>query len=191
MSPVIKVLAAGVTTFAATNIDDIFLLTVFFARCVPTRRIVAGQYLGFAAIVVVSLALVWSASLTIPRVWIRILGVLPLAIGVKELVHPQRFKTAQAEQADATLSVPFIAAITLANGADNVGVYVPFFATNRTHLQLVLLVYGFLVLVWCAVGKWFGSHALALKSLALWGHWIVPSVLIGLGGYILICTPPR
>jgi cadmium resistance protein CadD (predicted permease) len=32
MSPLLTVLAASVTTFAATNLDDIFLLTVFFAR---------------------------------------------------------------------------------------------------------------------------------------------------------------
>jgi cadmium resistance protein CadD (predicted permease) len=51
MSPLLTVLAASVTTFAATNLDDIFLLTVFFARRVPTRRIVAGQCLGFAAII--------------------------------------------------------------------------------------------------------------------------------------------
>lgn len=51
MSPLLTVLAANVTTFAPTNLDDIFLLTVFFARRAPTRRIVAVQYLGFAAIV--------------------------------------------------------------------------------------------------------------------------------------------
>ena len=186
MSPVVKVFVASVTTFAATNLDDIFLLTVFFARRVPTRRIVAGQYLGFTAIVAVSYALVWGVTLTIPRVWIRILGILPLAIGVKELVRMHRFKTIHAERADGSLSVLSIAAITLANGADNVGVYVPFFVASRAHLRLVLVVYGLLVLVWCAVGKWFGRHVLVLKSLTRWGRWIVPSVLIGLGGYILL-----
>jgi cadmium resistance protein CadD (predicted permease) len=91
------------------------------------------------------------------------------------------------ERVDGSVSVLSIATITLANGADNVGVYVPFFVAHRADLQLVLVVYGLLVLVWCAVGKWFGRHALALKALAGWGHWIVPFVLIGLGGYILLC----
>lgn len=59
MSPAFSVLAASVTTFAATNLDDLFLLTMFFARRVTARRIVAGQYLGFAAIVLVSLAGFW------------------------------------------------------------------------------------------------------------------------------------
>src|ERR1700690_2276462 len=186
MSPVIKVLAASVTTFAATNLDDIFLLTIFFARRVPTRRIVAGQYLGFAAIVAISFALVWGVSLTIPPVWMRLLGILPLAIGLKELIHTHQFKSGEVGRTDRSFSVLSIAAITLANGADNVGVYVPFLVATRTHLRLILIVYGLLVLVWCAVGKWFGRHALILKSLARWGHWIVPLVLISLGGYILL-----
>jgi cadmium resistance protein CadD (predicted permease) len=187
MSSVISVLAASVTTFAATNLDDIFLLTVFFARRVPTRRIVAGQYLGFATIVALSFALVWGVSLAIPRAWTRLLGILPLAIGIKELVRIRRSQAIPAERVDSSVSVLSIATITLANGADNVGVYVPFFVAHRADLQLVLVVYGLLVLVWCSVGKWFGRHALALKALAGWGHWIVPFVLIGLGGYILLC----
>jgi cadmium resistance protein CadD (predicted permease) len=29
-------------------------------------------------------------------------------------------------------------------------------------------------------GKWLGNHALALKLLDRWGHWVVPFVLIAL-----------
>src|SRR5579862_3554617 len=186
MSAVIKVLAASATTFAATNLDDIFLLTLFFAQRVSSRRIVAGQYLGFAAIVGISFALVWGVSLAIPRAWMRLLGVLPLVMGLKELIHTPQFKSGEVGQPDRSFSVLSIAAITLANGADNVGVYVPFFVASRTQLPLILITYTLLVLVWCGIGKWFGGHALILKSLARWGHWIVPFVLIGLGGYILL-----
>jgi cadmium resistance protein CadD (predicted permease) len=55
MSSVLTVLAASVTTLAVTNLDEIFLLTVLFARRLPTRRIVAGQYLGFCSICDVAL----------------------------------------------------------------------------------------------------------------------------------------
>lgn len=185
MNAIVNVLVASVTTFAATNLDDIFLLTVLFARRVPSRRIVAGQYLGFAAIIVVSLTLLKAVAFAIPRDWTRILGILPLAIGVKEFVHLHRFEAGFSERTG-SLSILSIAAITVANGADNVGVYVPFFAASRSHLTLVLAVYGLLVFAWCAVGNWFEHHALVLKSLARWGHWMVPLVLIGLGAYIFL-----
>jgi cadmium resistance protein CadD (predicted permease) len=153
MGPFLKVLAASVTTFAATNLDDMFLLTVFFARRVSTRKIVAGQYLGFAAIVMVSFAVVWAAELTIPRAWVRLLGILPLGIGVKGLIQVHKFKSTRTPEGNGSLGVVSIAAITLANGADNIGVYVPFFLASQLHLWLVLATYASLVLAWCAAGK--------------------------------------
>jgi cadmium resistance protein CadD (predicted permease) len=186
MCLILSILAASVTTFAATNLDDIFLLTVFFARRVPKRRIVAGQYIGFTAIVAVSLAVVWGVAPAIPRDWIRMLGILPLALGLGDLLRIRRPKSGRDAVADGSLSVFSIAAITLVNGADNLGVYIPFFLVSRSHLWLVVVVYGLLVLVWCAAGRWLGSHALVLKSLDRWGHWITPFVLIGLGSYILL-----
>ena len=79
-------LSASMATFAATNIDDAFLLTLFFARRIPTRRIVAGQYVGFSAIIGISLIGVWCA-LAIPHRWIHFLGVLPLARGIRRLLQ--------------------------------------------------------------------------------------------------------
>jgi cadmium resistance protein CadD (predicted permease) len=57
----VAAIVASVTTFAATNVDDLFLLSVFFARREPMRRVMAGQYLGFAGIVVLSMFGFWAA----------------------------------------------------------------------------------------------------------------------------------
>ncbi len=110
MNQYLAVLSASITTFAFTNIDDAFLLTFFFARRIPMRRIVAGQYAGFAAIVGISLIGVWGA-LAMPHRWIHLLGVLPLATGIKRLLQARR---AGAEQPLAsTESVASIALVTL------------------------------------------------------------------------------
>lgn len=181
MTQYLAVLSASITTFAATNIDDAFLLTLFFARRIPTRRIVAGQYLGFAAIVGISLIGVRGA-LAIPHRWIHFLGVLPLAIGVKRLLQARRSDT---KEPRITESMASIALLTLSNGADNISVYVPFFVIGRAQLWLILSTYAALVAVWCFVGRWLGSHSLALRSLDRWGHWAVPLVFVGLGIYVL------
>ena len=78
-----------------------------------------------------------------------------------------------------------IAAVTLANGADNISVYVPFFAINHAHIWFILLVYAMLLLLWCWAGKWLGNHAPVLHSVDRYGHFIVPFVFVGLGIYIL------
>ncbi len=182
MNSLLGVLAASLTTFAATNVDDVVVLTLFFARRVPTRRIVAGQYLGFAAIIVVSLICVW-AALAIPHQWNRFLGLLPLAIGIKELFQTRRKGPKKSRSTN--YSLISIALVTLSNGADNVGVYVPFFLVSRAYLWAILIAYAVLIAIWCFVGRWLGNHSVILHSLDRWGHWIVPLVFIGLGIYVL------
>ena len=182
MNSLLAVLAASLTTFAATNIDDFFILTLFFARRVPTRRIVAGQYLGFAAIILVSLIGVW-AALAIPHRWIRLLGVLPLAIGIKELFQTRR--NGPKKSSSTNYSLISIALVTLSNGADNVGVYVPFFLVSRAYLWVILITYAVLIAVWCFVGRWLGNHSVILRSVDRLGHCVVPFVFIGLGIYVL------
>ena len=183
MNQYLAVLIASITTFAVTNIDDAFLLTFFFARRLPTRRIVAGQYAGFAAIVGISLIGVWGA-LAVPHRWMRLLGVLPLAIGIKRLLQVRR--TAADRSLASTESIASIALVTLSNGADNISVYLPFFVIGRSLLWLILIAYVALVALWCFVGRWLGSHPLILRSLDQWGHWAVPLVFVGLGFYVLV-----
>jgi len=178
----LAVMSASVTTFAATNIDDAFLLTLFFARRIPARRIVAGQYVGFAAIVGISLIGVWGA-LAVPHRWIHFLGVLPLAIGIKRLL--QRRRCDAKDHGIGTESVASIALVTLSNGADNISLYVPFFVIGRAKLWLILIAYAALAALWCFVGRWLGHHSLILRSVDRWGHWAVPLVFVGLGVYVL------
>ena len=182
MNQYLAVVSASITTFAATNIDDAFLLTLFFARRISPRRIVAGQYLGFAAIVGISLIGV-GGTLAIPHRWIHFLGLLPLALGIKRLFQARR--TDSKEHCASTESVASIAVLTLSNGADNISVYVPFFVLGRANLVLILTVYAVLVASWCFVGWWLGSHPIVLRLVDRWGHRAVPLVFVGMGIYVL------
>ncbi len=75
---------ASITSFAATNIDDIAILMLFFAQLNTTFRpkhIVIGQYLGFIALILISLP-GFFGGLILPRYWIGLLGLIPIiAIG--------------------------------------------------------------------------------------------------------------
>jgi cadmium resistance protein CadD (predicted permease) len=181
MNSLLAVIFASIATFAVTNIDDVVLLTLFFAQRVPTRNILFGQCLGFAGIVALSLAGFW-AAVSIPSALFRFLGLLPLAIGIKQLVQTHRIEWKSGTRNADVLS---IAAVTLANGGDNIGVYVPFFAINHARVWVILAVYAVLLLLWCWAGKWLGNHTLVLRSVDRYGHVIVPLVFVGLGIYIL------
>lgn len=168
------------TTFAVTNIDDACLLTVLFAQRIPARRIVAGQYLGFAVIVIVSLLGAF-AALAIPGGWVRLLGVLPIALGIRHFLKHGGTGLRSAS----AMGIAPIALITFSNGADNIGLYVPFFIVGRAYLWLILVAYALLIALWCFGSKLIGSHSLVLGVVDRWAQRVMPIVFIGLGLVIL------
>jgi cadmium resistance protein CadD (predicted permease) len=95
-------------------------------------------------------------------------------------VHPEDARTNG-------LGALSVAAVTFANGGDNIAVYVPVFATAGTD-GLVVYVVVFLVLVgvWCAVGRYFATRQRVAQALARWGHLVLPVVLVALGLTILL-----
>lgn len=123
--------AAGM--FAATNIDDIVVLTaLFLASSKGTPRpwhIVGGQYAGF--ITLVGLSLLAALGLTIvPDEWVGLLGILPLALGILGLIRGLKKDDDDDEnRLTEGLGLVGIAGITIANGADNIAIYTPVFRT--------------------------------------------------------------
>jgi len=174
------ILGASVTTFALTNIDDACLLTVLFAQRIPTRRIVVGQYLGFAVIVVVSLLGAF-AALAVPSRWVRLLGMVPIALGFRHLLKQSR----AGPQGASAMGIASIALITFSNGADNIGLYVPFFIVGRAYLWLILVAYALLIGLWCIGSRLLGGHSLVLGVVDRWARRVIPIVFIGLGLMIL------
>src|SRR4030067_3013406 len=82
----------AVIIFAATNIDDLFILLLFFSQINHSfrrRHIIVGQYLGFIALVLISLV-AFLVSFIIPREWIGFLGLVPIFIGIYKLFNPEQ-----------------------------------------------------------------------------------------------------
>jgi cadmium resistance transport/sequestration family protein len=190
MLNVLSTVAAAALAFAATNIDDIFVLMLFFAalnRGFSRWQIVAGQYAGFAALVALSLV-GYFARFIAPQEWIGLLGILPIIVGLKKLLELKRQEHEEARVGKAGAHAVFtVAAVTFANGGDNLGIYTPLFA-SLTFLELLvtLAVFFLLVAVWCALGYFLGRHPAVSKVLDKYGHILSPLVLIALGLYILI-----
>jgi cadmium resistance protein CadD (predicted permease) len=192
VTPGILAQAAGL--FAVTNVDDILLLALFFAQGSGhrgvTRTIAAGQYLGFTAILLVAAAAAYGATF-LPESVIPYLGLLPLLLGVRAGRRAWADRTSdEGEQSRRTQDPPRaleIAAVTFANGGDNLGVYVPVFATTGIGgTSSYILVFLVLVAVWVAAGRYFATRPLVARVLSRWGHVLMPVVLIGLGLIILL-----
>lgn len=86
MIDIVSLMAIGVSAFATTNIDDIFVLMMFFSSLTfPVRQVILGQYIGIGLLVAIS-ALRSFISLVVPTYIIGLLGIAPIVIGVKKLV---------------------------------------------------------------------------------------------------------
>ncbi|KQP96170.1 MULTISPECIES: cadmium resistance transporter [unclassified Rathayibacter] len=185
---------AAIGLFAATNIDDIVVLTVLFLA--STRgslrgwKVVVGQYLGFATLVAISV--VAAAGLTIiPDEWVGLLGLIPLAIGLYGLIRALRSRGDDDDDDDessiSAVGLLGVAGITIANGADNISLYTPVFRTSPIADTVVtIIVFFLLVAVWCLVARVVGTNKTVTELLERVEHWLVPAVFIGLGLFILI-----
>lgn len=191
----IGTVAIAITAFTATNIDDMLILTIFFAQVdqrFRPRHILIGQYLGFGLIILASLP-GYFGGLIIDSKWIGLLGLLPIAIGIKDLFQKQEEVTVQTcaipEQGKSPLIAPqtyHVAVVTFANGGDNIGIYVPLFASSNTiSLSITIATFLMLITVWCYAAKSISSHPAIAKFLSQYSNAIVPFVLIALGIYIL------
>jgi len=186
--------AAGM--FAVTNIDDILILALFFSQAAGAGRagvvrVVLGQYLGFIAILAASIVGALGAGL-LPESAIPYLGLLPLLLGLRAAWRTWRDRRNGDNDTEepGTSGGPGIlqvAAVTLANGGDNTGVYVPVFTVAGIG-GMVVYVSVFLigVALWCAAGRFFATRPVIAKALSRWGHLLLPVVLIGIGMLILI-----
>lgn len=194
----IRATITGITAFIATNIDDIVVLMLLFSQVnhiFRRRHIVVGQYLGFVVLIIASLPGFFGGYL-LPRPWIGLLGFMPIVIGLSYLFQKDTDETVQivpelsnSRSIFASILKPQtyqVAAITIANGGDNIGIYLPLFASS-TWIELIVILAVFLIMiaVWCAIANYLAHHRLVARSLMTYGHRIVPIVLIGLGLYIL------
>ena len=195
MESFVGTVVIAISAFTATNIDDILILTIFFAQ-VDTkfrpRHILIGQYLGFGLLILASLP-GYFGGLIIDHKWIGLLGLLPIAIGIKHLFQKQEEVTLQTctipEQGKSPLIAPqtyHVAAVTFANGGDNIGIYIPLFASSNTaSLSITIATFLVMIAVWCYAAYQFSTHPAIAKFLSQYSNAIVPFVLIGLGIYIL------
>jgi cadmium resistance protein CadD (predicted permease) len=182
----------AIVAFAATDIDDLFLLMLFFSsRIYPARQVIIGQHLGIAVLVAVSLigSLI---ALVIPTYLIGLLGMVPIAIGIKNLIDIKK------DEATSMQTVPrknksylaffTVAAVTISNGGDNIGVYVPLFSKYSTISQVTLIAAVFIAMtaVWCIIAYYLVNHPLLVSRVLHIGNIVMPFALIGLGIYILM-----
>ena len=184
--------------FVATNVDDILLLAALFGSPVlRPRAVVLGQFVGIAVLTAGSVGAAYAAT-AVPADWIRWLGLLPIGLGAWLLVQLWRSRGRAEHDADGDViaerrfearlhsQVLAVSAITIANGGDNLSVYIPLFAKDIAVLPLYVIVFTVLTAVWCWLGHALVKNRVGGAVMERWGHILLPFVLIAIGLHILL-----
>ena len=169
--------------FAATNIDGLLLAAALFADSrYRARDVVLGTFTGIGALYGASVA-ASLVALVIPHGYVAWLGLVPLGIGVKQLLERPH------EQGQASAGpggVLGVAAINIAMGGDNIGVYTPLFAAAPAKAIAVYgAVFAVLTAALCYGALKLVAHPAAGAPIRRYGRRVMPYVLIALGIWIL------
>lgn len=187
----------AVVVFATTNVDDILLLSAFFAdQSLRGRAIVIGQFAGIGLLTAVS-AVAALLALAVPEGWTGLLGLFPLGLGlrglyllwassgnnnVSDIDIPQ---TTAVDKHGTHSQWIAVALVTVANGGDNLGVYIPLFSRELTWIPVYAIVFAIMTGLWCMIGHWLVHHEVIGVRLRQYGHVALPFVLVGIGLFIV------
>lgn len=190
----IQNIVTSIILYSGTAVDLLIILMLFFAKRKSRKDIIniyLGQFLGSVSLILLSLLFAFVLNYIPSKEILGLLGLIPIFLGLKVLLLGDSDGEAIAKDGlrkDDKNLIFLVAMITFAScGADNIGVFVPYFTTlNLTNLIVTLLT--FLVMIYLLV---FSAQKLAQVSsvgetLEKYSRWFIAVVYLGLGMYILI-----
>jgi cadmium resistance protein CadD (predicted permease) len=161
-------LGVAAAAFVGTNTDNGLVAMAMVAAAPPerARRIALGQLLGFLILVGVAVATAFALFELSTRV-VGLLGLVPLALGIKGLVslrHAEgRGATSRRAVGRGVVAATFV---TVAAGGDNLAVYIPLFrVAGVTSLTVTGLVFTALEVALTMAVVRVGGHP-RLRSVA-------------------------
>ena len=190
----IQNVVTSIILYSGTAVDLLIILMLFFAKRKSRKDIIniyLGQFLGSVSLILLSLLFAFVLNYIPSKEILGLLGLIPIFLGLKVLLLGDSDGEAIAKDGlrkDNKNLVFLVAMITFAScGADNIGVFVPYFITlNLANLIVALLT--FLVMIYILV---FSAQKLAQvpsvgETLEKYSRWFVAVVYLGLGIYILV-----
>lgn len=190
----IQNVVTSIILYSGTAVDLLIILMLFFAKRKSRKDIIniyLGQFLGSVSLILLSLLFAFVLDYIPSKEILGLLGLIPIFLGLKVLLLGDSDGEAIAKEGlrkDNKNLIFLVAMITFAScGADNIGVFVPYFTTlNLANLIVALLT--FLVMIYLLV---FSAQKLAQvpsvgETLEKYSRWFVAVVYLGLGVYILI-----
>jgi len=188
----VNAIVSSFISFIGTNIDDILVLMILFAQVEKRsqkRDIIVGRIIGTFLLVGLSILAACGLSF-VPTKYVKFLGIIPIILGIKTWYDYKKDEVEALENAPIKKTGSMVVstiALCFANGADNIGVYIPLFS-RFTIMQMGVSLMVFLIMsfIWCLFAQKLSDLHMIKIFIQKYKHIIVPLVYIGLGVLILI-----
>lgn len=190
-----QTIISAIGVYISTSIDYLIVLIILFAQLSQNKQkwhIYAGQYLGTGLLVGVSLFAAYVVNF-VPEAWmVGLLGLIPIYLGIRFAIvgegeeEEEEEIIERLEQSKANQLFWTVTLLTISSGGDNLGIYIPYFASLDWAQTLVaLLVFAIGVIIFCELSRVLSSIPLISETIEKYERIIVPLVFIPLGLYIM------
>ncbi|VOF16846.1 Cad superfamily protein [Streptococcus pneumoniae] len=190
-----QTIISAIGVYISTSIDYLIILIILFAQLSQNKQkwhIYAGQYLGTGLLVGASLVAAYVVNF-VPEEWmVGLLGLIPIYLGIRFAILGEDAEEEEEEiierleQSKANQLFWTVILLTIASGGDNLGIYIPYFASldwSQTLVALLVFVIG--IIIFCEISRVLSSIPLIFETIEKYERIIVPLVFILLGLYIM------
>ncbi|VPK63573.1 Cad superfamily protein [Streptococcus pneumoniae] len=190
-----QTIISAIGVYISTSIDYLIILIILFAQLSQNKQkwhIYAGQYLGTGLLVGASLVAAYVVNF-VPEEWmVGLLGLIPIYLGIRFAILGEDAEEEEEEiierleQSKANQLFWTVTLLTIASGGDNLGIYIPYFASldwSQTLVALLVFVIG--IIIFCEISRVLSSIPLLFETIEKYERIIVPLVFILLGLYIM------
>ncbi|MBW8142738.1 CadD family cadmium resistance transporter [Streptococcus pseudopneumoniae] len=190
-----QTIISAIGVYISTSIDYLIILIILFAQLSQNKQkwhIYTGQYLGTGLLVGASLVAAYVVNF-VPEEWmVGLLGLIPIYLGIRFAIVGEDAEEEEEEiierleQSKANQLFWTVTLLTIASGGDNLGIYIPYFASldwSQTLVALLVFVIG--IIIFCEISRVLSSIPLIFETIEKYERIIVPLVFILLGLYIM------
>src|SRR5699024_646270 len=190
-----QTIISAIGVYISTSIDYLIILIILFAQLSQNKQkwhIYAGQYLGTGLLVGASLVAAYVVNF-VPEAWmVGLLGLIPIYLGIRFAIVGESEEEEEEEiierleQSKANQLFWTVTLLTIASGGDNLGIYIPYFASlDWSQILVALIVFAIGIIIFCELSRVLSSIPLISETIEKYERIIVPLVFIPLGLYIM------
>ena len=178
-------LLTSVFAYISTNIDDIVVLMILLAQAEKSTKgkLAAGHFLGVGILTAMSLLGALGLQ-NLPLNYVGILGLVPIFLGIRAWRHGENSTEASAH---GTVNLMSMAMITLGNGADNLGLYIPLFTGfSGPERVCAAAVFAIMTALWLRLADALAELPVFKDRIIKFKPVLIPAVFVLLGVYIIL-----